>query len=166
MTKIEAAAYLGVSYRAIERYTSSGKLSVSYEPGPRGGSRAMYRQAELDQLKETLNRHHKDKKVINLPTRSPHHDTNNAIQTGHQHADLAAIVGMVVTQLLPAIRPAAKQDDLYLLSIVEAATATGLPEEFLMAATKRKKKPLKVIEIGKDDWRIRRKDLKKWIDNL
>ena len=53
MNKKEAANYLGVSTRAIERYTSQGKLSVKYEKG-KTRPIAIYDQKELKKLKEEL----------------------------------------------------------------------------------------------------------------
>ncbi|ACK74167.1 hypothetical protein PCC7424_5608 (plasmid) [Gloeothece citriformis PCC 7424] len=54
MNKQEAADYLGVSTRAIERYTQKGKLSVKYE-NAKTRPVAVYDQAELDRLKDELN---------------------------------------------------------------------------------------------------------------
>jgi DNA-binding transcriptional MerR regulator len=54
MNKKEAAEYLDVSTRAIERYTKQGKLTVKYEKG-KTRSIAIYDQAELERLKEELN---------------------------------------------------------------------------------------------------------------
>ncbi|WP_206818095.1 helix-turn-helix domain-containing protein, partial [Chroococcus sp. FPU101] len=54
MNKQEAADYLGVSTRAIERYTQKGKLSVKYEGG-KTRPVAVYDLSELDKLKEELN---------------------------------------------------------------------------------------------------------------
>lgn len=53
--KSEAAARLGVSVRALERYTSQGKIGVRYE---RGKTRpvAVYDEADLAALRERLGR--------------------------------------------------------------------------------------------------------------
>ena len=51
MKKKEAADYLGVSTRAIERYTSQGKLSVKYEKG-KTRPITIYDPNELKKLKE------------------------------------------------------------------------------------------------------------------
>ena len=53
MNKQEAADYLGVSTRAIERYTQKGKLSVKYEGG-KTRPVAVSDPEELDKLKEEL----------------------------------------------------------------------------------------------------------------
>ncbi len=50
MNKKEAAEYLGVSTRAIERYTQKGKLGVKYSGG-KTRPLAIYDKGELDRLK-------------------------------------------------------------------------------------------------------------------
>ena len=53
MNKKEAADYLGVSTRAVERYTKQGKLSVKYEKG-KTRPIATYKPDELKKLKDEL----------------------------------------------------------------------------------------------------------------
>lgn len=53
--KDEAAQFLGVSSRALERHTASGRLSVGYAPG-KTRSVAVYERAELEKLKSELQR--------------------------------------------------------------------------------------------------------------
>lgn len=54
MTKQEAATFLNVSVRAIERYTAKGRLSVHYSRGKRGNI-ANYDDTELRALKDEMN---------------------------------------------------------------------------------------------------------------
>lgn len=53
MTKKEAAEYLAVSVRAIERFTAKGRLSVEYRKGKRG-RQAVYLASEVQALKLEL----------------------------------------------------------------------------------------------------------------
>ncbi len=53
MNKAEAAAYLIVSTRAVERYTAKGKLTPIYEKG-RTGLAPIYDKAQLDELKAEM----------------------------------------------------------------------------------------------------------------
>lgn len=53
--KEEAAQFLGVSSRALERYTASGRLAVGYAPG-KTRSVAVYERVELEHLKGELQR--------------------------------------------------------------------------------------------------------------
>jgi excisionase family DNA binding protein len=54
-TKDEAAQFLGVSSRALERYTAAGRLSVGYQRG-KTRSVAVYERAELERLQSELQR--------------------------------------------------------------------------------------------------------------
>ncbi len=54
LSKTEAAEYLSISVRALERYTQQGKIGVKYvKVTP--GKQARYQRKDLDQLKEELN---------------------------------------------------------------------------------------------------------------
>lgn len=54
-TKEEAAQFLGVSSRALERYTAAGRVAVGYQRG-KTRSVAVYERAELERLKSELQR--------------------------------------------------------------------------------------------------------------
>lgn len=54
-SKEEAAQFLGVSSRALERYTASGRLAVGYAKG-KTRSVAVYERVELERLKAELGR--------------------------------------------------------------------------------------------------------------
>lgn len=53
MNKKEAAEYLSVSTRAVERYTASGKLPCSYVQG-KFGKEANYQLSDLERFKAEL----------------------------------------------------------------------------------------------------------------
>lgn len=54
MNKQEAAEFLGVSVRALERYVQQGRISVKYEKGKTRPT-ANFEQAELEAFREELN---------------------------------------------------------------------------------------------------------------
>lgn len=54
MNKKQAAEYLGVSVRALERYVQQGKISVRYEKGKTRPT-ANFDQGELEAFKTELN---------------------------------------------------------------------------------------------------------------
>ena len=54
MNKQQAAEFLGVSVRALERYVQQGRISVKYEKGKTRPT-ANFDQAELEAFKEELN---------------------------------------------------------------------------------------------------------------
>ena len=53
MNKDEAAGALGISKRALERYTKMGKLTVSYSKGKRGRI-AVYDPDEVEKLRKEI----------------------------------------------------------------------------------------------------------------
>ena len=52
LTKKEAAEFLGVSTRALERYTKQGKIGVKYVQG-KNGKQAFYQQSDLEQYRDS-----------------------------------------------------------------------------------------------------------------
>src|SRR5829696_6843563 len=54
MNKKEAADFLGVSTRAIERYAAKGKISAIYTKNKTGQSLAEFNDEDLKRLKEEL----------------------------------------------------------------------------------------------------------------
>ena len=51
LDKKQAAEYLGVTTRTLERHTKEGKISVRYEPSP-NGEIALFDPEELENFKE------------------------------------------------------------------------------------------------------------------
>jgi len=51
LTKKEAAAHLGVSTKAIERYVRKGQLPSTIEPNEGGGNKSYYQLEDLEKLK-------------------------------------------------------------------------------------------------------------------
>jgi len=81
MNKQAAADFLGVSVRAVERYTQQAKLSVTYAKG-RTRPVAEYRQEELDALRAEIN--------ANLYHQRPAHEKPNPANS-EQAGGLVAI---------------------------------------------------------------------------
>lgn len=170
MNKQEAADYLGVSTRAIERYTQKGKLSVKYEGG-KTRPVAVYDSEELDKLKEELT----------ATTYKP------AVEAGDETpTDLATtnvkLSGLVERFLIPL--PSQLQqlteavqslkalpgngatvgiENKLLLTLSEVRALTGLSRETLREAISDGR--LKAQIVGKA-WRVKRKDLEEYIENL
>jgi len=53
MKKQEAAKFLGISARTLNRYVADGKLNLGYKPGRRGRE-AVFDEKELAELKKEL----------------------------------------------------------------------------------------------------------------
>jgi excisionase family DNA binding protein len=136
MNKQDAAEFLGVSVRAVERYTQQGKLSVTYTKG-RTRPIAEYRQDELDALRAEIN--------ANLYHQRPAHEKPNPANS-EQAGGLVAISPSLSLQraaspqtieaLGQAIADALQgaQTPKMLLSLTDAAEVSGLSASHLLKA--------------------------------
>lgn len=170
MNKKEAAEYLGVSTRAIERYTQRGLLSVKYEGG-KTRPVAVYDSEELDKLKEELETTIY-KPAISTSSPTP---TNLApldvslsglieklfIPLSQQLALLTEAIKSL--QALPTASRAVPIENKLLLTLREVQALTGLSREILREAIAQGK--LKAQIVGKA-WRVKRKDIEEYIENL
>ena len=170
LTKKEAAEYLGVSTRTLERYVKNGKLSVRYEDSP-NGEIALFDSGELDQFAD-------DKQTPRItpalrdsglaPTTS---DTLSRNSSGVV-AGLLAPFQELTERLAFALsdyeerRETITPDKLrgkLLLTLAEAQILTGLSREILMEAIRDRKLPSQIM--GKA-YRIKARDLEHFIDEL
>jgi excisionase family DNA binding protein len=180
MNKKDAAEFLGVSVRAVERYTQQGKLSVTYTKG-RTRPVAEYRQDELDALRAEIN--------ANLYHQRPAHEKPNPANS-EQAGGLVAIspaqalqrapseqsMTMFVAALSDALREAQTQRngaggavsvaDLahkLMLSIDEAAALAGVSANHIYVAIRAGKLKAKIVGRG---WRVKRPELDSYIKKL
>jgi excisionase family DNA binding protein len=173
MNKQEAAEYLGVSVRALERYTQQGRLSVHYEPG-KTRPVAVYREDELQPLKDEIaaNLYHQRPavekgKVANPDQAGEIGEVTALARTGGNEA--LALVLKNLVERLPAPGngfPPASVTDLahkLTLSLVEASQLSGLSRNFLRAAIEEKKLKARIIGRG---WRVKRGDLEDFVKKL
>jgi excisionase family DNA binding protein len=176
MNKQEAAEYLGVSIRALERYVQQGKISVRYEKGKTRPT-ANFDQSELEAFKTELNQ----------PTIKPAIETRQiATEEQPQQANLTYPSGEITTfdevsqfseigviEKLSGIiesllgrsdnQPLVPIADKLLLTIAEVQALTGLSREVLRDAIAAGELKAKVIGKG---WRVKRSDLEDYIDKL
>jgi len=170
MNKQEAANYLGVSVRALERYVQQGKISVKYEKG-KTRSTANFDPTELEVFKAELEQ----------PTIKPAFEprqitTEQQPQTGkltHNAGEIARFDEIGVIDKLSGIiesllgkgdsQPLVPIADKLLLTITEVQALTGLSREVLKDAIA--SGDLKAKQIGKS-WRVKRSDLQEYIDKL
>ena len=167
MNKKEAASYLGVSTRAIERYTQQGKISVKYEKG-KTRPVAVYEQQELDRLKEELNA------TVHKPAVEISTNTDNIELAGVGISGLVEKLVIPLSQQLKQLTEAVQNlehrrtpivpvEEKLLLSLKEVQALTGLSREILREAIAAKKLKAKIV--GKA-WRIKRGDLEDYIEKL
>ncbi len=167
MNKKEAASYLGVSTRAIERYTQQGKISVKYEKG-KTRPVAVYEQQELDRLKEELNAT-VHKPAVEISTKTDNLDLAGVGVSGLVEK-LVIPLSQQLKQLTEAVQnlerrrtPIVPVEEKLLLTLKEVQALTGLSREILREAIAAKKLKAKIV--GKA-WRIKRGDLEDYIEQL
>ncbi|MHC5861511.1 helix-turn-helix domain-containing protein [Nostoc sp.] len=170
MNKQEAADYLGVSVRALERYVQQGRISVKYEKGKTRPT-ANFDPMELEAFKSELNQ-----PTVKPAFESRQITTEQEQQTGklvHQSGEITDFGEVGVIDKLSSIiegllgrgdnQPVVPIADKLLLTIAEAQALTGLSREFLRDAINKGELKAKVIGKG---WRVKRSDLEAYIDRL
>lgn len=161
MTKKDAAELLGVSERAIERYTAKGLLAPRYER--RAGQRlAIYDQKQVKLLRRQMQQgdaatpqqnlavNSANQALTALPSRSLAASEQASLPAAEQF--LAALSEIARASSLPVDRKLG-------LRIDEAAELTGLSAHFIRLAIRRGKLP--ATRPGRA-WHIKRRDLELW----
>ena len=170
LTKKEAAEYLGVSTRTLERYVKNGKLSVRYE-NSQNGEIALFDSDELDQFFDNK----QTPRIRPVSMDSGLVTTTSDTFSGNS----SGVVGGLLTpfqelteQLIFALsnyedkKEEVTPDKLrgkLLLTLAEAQIMTGLSREILMEVIKDGRLPSQIM--GKA-YRIKAKDLEKFVDEL
>ena len=170
LSKPEAAKYLGISTRALERYTQQGKIGVKYVKGTRG-KQARYQQSDLERLKEELDTTvHKPTVEVTSPTPTTPLIKDVGLTTLLEKiftplsSQLAALTEAVQNLKTPSTtKPTVAIENKLLLTLREVQALTGLSREVLREAIEQKQLKAKII--GKA-WRITRGDLEDYIENL
>ena len=167
LSKKEAAEYLGVSPRTLERYVKDGKLSVCYENSS-NGEVALFNSDELNQFLE-------DRKTPRIKPLSDDLSlpptTNDIVLTrgvGGVLASLQELTGKLVLVLSERYEKSGKMtpsmlQGKLLFTLSEAQIMTGLSRQILMEAIKDGRLSSQIIGKG---YRIKAKDLEEFIDNL
>ncbi len=187
LNKQEAADFLGVSVRALERYVQQGRISVKYEKGKTRPT-ANFEQAELEAFREELNqptvkpafesrqtapdeyRQISSEGEYRQIATDQEQETGIAVQTPGEITEFGEIA--TVDRLASIIEGLLSQDnnhskvpvaDKLLLTMAEAQALTGLSREFLKDAISSGELKAKLIGKG---WRIKRGDLDEYVDKL
>jgi excisionase family DNA binding protein len=187
LDKKQAAEYLGVTTRTLERHVKDGKLSVRYEPSP-NGEIALFDPEELENFREgkaTV----RIKPIVESELSSlmpkPPQNTQGQITRTPDRAELSqtqqpesipigigtliAPLGAWLGNLTRAIDnhssrvTATELRSKLLLTLDEAQIVTGLSREILLDAIKNGEIPSKIM--GKA-YRIKTQDLERYIANL
>ncbi len=133
MNKTEAAAYLKVSKRAIERYTSQGKLTPKYEKG-RTGLAPVYTEAQLDEVKRQMDAAAKPAPALvrqDAGDKPAKRDKPDSVQA-------VALLERIASALnnYRAALPAVSLSEKFRLTVTEAAQLSGLSKSEIEKAIK------------------------------
>jgi excisionase family DNA binding protein len=164
MNKQEAADFLNVSTRAVERYTAKGKLTPAYEKG-RTGLAPVYSKAQLEELKAEMEA---------APVRPDKRDTSDkgdgnekttalALTRRRESSPALAELVAAIEQARMQAKPFAPLEAKLTLSLSEASALSGLSRGYLRQAIEDKKLKARIIGRG---WRVKRDDLDAYVKKL
>ncbi len=166
MNKQQAAEFLGVTTRAVERYTSQGKLSVRYEKG-KTRSVAVYSEDELRALKSEIENPSIHRPAVDPLPAAFDKDSSQALIPTNTEQGLAEFVGFLrraseakESSPMPTISDIAQK---IMLTLPEAALLTSLSRNHLRQAIEDKKLKARIIGRG---WRVKRNDLDAYVKKL
>lgn len=178
MNKTEAALYLGISERSLERYTKANEISHTKVKG-KTKDVPVYDVAELDRFKEKQATPKHYPAVEKMPPNFDNGDTSAAesgvIQLARPAEFLQMIEGVISATAREVISAMATQSDgkrqspmtlpenKLLLSLDEAAALTGLSAARLRSAIGEEK--LVARKVGRA-WKMRRGDLTTFVDSI
>lgn len=161
MNKKKAAEFLGVSERAIERYTAKGKLPVHYEKKKNGGQIAFYDDETIKKLKAEQEEPPKVK-----PAPKPDEPTEPTPRTSLVRVaapDLAEVFSLAFKAQRESDRLTVAITEKLTLTIPEAAALSGISQRCLKEAIKTNQ--LVGCRLGRL-WRIKRSELEEYIKKL
>ena len=169
LTKQQAAEFLGVTVRTLERYTQEGKLGGRYEKG-KTRSVLVYDEEELQAFITELETKTYKPAIDQTPTNSDRDETGlSRFVDVPQSPTLPEGLDQLV-DVLKAIRSKPEVDRLTVpiyhkltLSIAEASALSGLSRPRLRAAIKDGKLTAQIIGKG---YRVKRIDLENYVGNL
>lgn len=171
----EAAEYLNISVKTLERKITGGEITVAYIPGATGKQRT-FDQAELNRFKAdeaakvAATTYVARPRVAPVASDAP--SSSQALQTSFQAQDIAPLGERLITALeglrtltsangeAPTISDLAHK---LTLSLAEAAQLSGLSRGHLREAIGTGKLKARIIGRG---WRVKRDDLDAYVKKL
>lgn len=175
MNKKEAAAFLGCSERAINRYISKKQLSVKYEQG-KHGAEASFDKAELEHFKEgrampvmpyspavEKNGHKRN-------TTADRVDTLATVNPSALAPIMESVGSSIIDQVFSKVQALRESEHIGVrlserltLTLDQASSLSGLSKGFLRAAISERK--LKAAKRGRG-WNVKRADLDNYVKKL
>lgn len=166
MDKKQAADFLGISTRTLERYTTQGKIGVTYRQG-KTAAEAIYDDEELRRFKESL----ENKTFPARPAVEPETGVQALVATARA-TGLTEAVGSFRNDLIVALEalkpnsshaPTVPIADKVMLTLPEAAALTSLSRSYLQQAIHAGALKARIIGRG---WRVKRDDLDAYVKKL
>ena len=169
LTKQQAAEFLGVNVRTLERYTQEGKIGGRYEKG-KTRSVLVYDEEELQAFKAAQSTKTYKPAVDPNPT-NPDNDATALSKFVEGTQPLHLMEGLDhLADVLKAIREEQELERKSVpihhkltLSLAEASALSGLSRSRLRAAIKDGTLTAQIIGRG---YRVKRTDLEDYVDNL
>jgi len=159
MTKHEAATLLEVSERAINRYVSAKRLSVTYRKNSQGSLEAVYKEDEVRALKRAQAHYPRAVAPAAKPAGAL---TRIDTPRGRGVSNLeTALITLAETAI--NMRAGVSPEHQLTLTLSTAAQLSGLSRGYLLAAIRSRK--LKAAKRGRG-WNIKRSDLERWVAKL
>ncbi len=165
----EAADYLGISIKTLERKIAAGDVSVAYVPGATGKLRTFDR-AELDRFKAAEAEKAVATTYVISKSRNSDAPSSQALQRAGGEQGMSMLASVLADALRAAQAPGdGRQDapppvelkDKLMLTEREAAAYAGLS----LADIERARDPLKAIKTGAG-WRVKRTALEAYVKRL
>lgn len=165
MTKQEAAEFLGVSPRQIERYTKDNRISVRYEKG-HAKPTPVYDEGELQRFKEALEQptHRPAVHRMEGDSRALATQSDGAMSHLSQLEVLGKLMETITAERPPAAPSIVDLAAKFMLTIDEAVTLSGIGRSAINAAIK--SGDLKAHHGLGRGRRLKRSDLEKWAAKL
>jgi excisionase family DNA binding protein len=156
MNKAQAAEFLKVSPRTLQRLTQQGKISVSYKH-TKSGAAAEYGEADLQRYLDQQN------SIIYRPATAIQESQALATIPNTNLITGADRLAAALEGLQPPKKPTVPIENKLTLNLIEASALAGLSRQHLLQDIKEKK--LNARKIGRG-WRMKRADLDSYIKKL
>lgn len=158
LTKQEAAKHIGISVRALERYTQQGRIKVKYVRGNRGAKTAHYEVSDLEMLKQEL------ETPIVKPVVDSKISPMGELQNNYQIIErFAAVLAEALNERETSVSATISLGEKLILTLREAQAITNLSRRVLRDAIKAGKLRAQIIGRG---YKIKRSDLEEFVASL
>lgn len=169
MNKTEAAEFLGIGVRSLERYTSAGKVQAQKQK-VKTGFALDYESAELQRFKTVLDTE-KQEQMEGAPTSPPYSPEPHSAVLARRPATIAtlaaknpaSLANVAANDVLIAAMVTQAVAHKLVLTVPECQALTGFSRQIIRNAIT--DGGLSAKQIGKA-WRVKRSDLETWIAKL